>query len=176
MHTFVNKLTFVKISINVNRQATICLFRSFRKVNYYTVVKDGETQSETDQFFSKFLEDEEHLEDIQELREWIVKIGNDIGAVDGRGYFRHEKTAEALPPEFVGIKIRLYCYRLSTQIVILFNGGVKTAATAQECPNVAPHFRLANQVARQLQRLRNDGMIEMNGKNLENLEELIFDI
>lgn len=42
--------------------------------------------------------------------------------------------------------LRLYCHRLNEYVVILFSGAIKTAHTAQECPNVKPHFELANKL------------------------------
>lgn len=33
--------------------------------------------------------------------------------------------------------------RLSDSVVVLFNGGQKITAKAQDCPNIAPKFRMA---------------------------------
>lgn len=142
-------------------------------MSYYTVLREGEEKSEVEKFFEKFTEDEEHREDIQELRAFIVELGEKIGAKDR--YFRFEEVAEALPPKFIGMDIRLYCYRLSEQIVILFNGGVKTTAKAQDCPNVAPHFRFANRVSHSIERLKREGMIDATGKTILNADEILLD-
>ena len=42
--------------------------------------------------------------------------------------------------------LRLYCHRLNESVVILFSGSLKTAETPQQCPNVKPHFELANKL------------------------------
>lgn len=49
--------------------------------------------------------------------------------------------------------------RLSDHVVILFNGGVKTANTAQECPVVAPHFHRAQKLCNAIQQAMRDNEI-----------------
>lgn len=44
----------------------------------------------------------------------------------------------------------MYCIRICDEVVILLNGGIKTAQKAQQCPNVAPHFTMANKVSKLL--------------------------
>ena len=97
----------------------------------------------------------------------MVKIiGDKCGAQNQ--YFRNEsETAEtgALPPirkyrgpvyvevdEYgnectVPNNLRLYCMRVSDNVVFLFNGDIKTADKAQDCDNVRPHFRQANRLS-----------------------------
>lgn len=110
----------------------------------YTVrILEPESEySETDKFLLKYENDELYSDSLQELVMFIdKKIANDMGAL--RQFFRFEKTAEALPPygahkideltiNFVGFPLRLYCLRISDSLLILFNGGEKTAETAQE--------------------------------------------
>jgi hypothetical protein len=41
--------------------------------------------------------------------------------------------------------------RINDAIVILFSGAEKTAPQAQDCPNVRPHFLLANRLSKAIQ-------------------------
>lgn len=49
--------------------------------------------------------------------------------------------------------LRLYCLRANDHVVIFFNGGMKIKQKAQDCPNVGPYFRQANQLARKIDQL-----------------------
>lgn len=136
----------------------------FDKVNYYSV-----SINEDDSLFRQFVVQHtiDNKEKLNHIMAWIKVIGSKTGAHEQ--YFRNEaETADTrgLPP--VGINrdpvyaetddegnqqntnnnLRLYCMRLNEHVVFLFNGGLKTAETAQQCANVRPHFRLANQLTK----------------------------
>ena len=113
-------------------------------VTYYSVVKlDCDVPvMEVDLFFNRFNDNEykEFAEDILYLL--IETIGNKYGAVDAF-FNRVENKAFALPPkksdwleslklDYLHFPLRLFAYRINENIVILFNGGLKTAKTAQK--------------------------------------------
>ncbi|GJM32389.1 MAG: hypothetical protein DHS20C18_13900 [Saprospiraceae bacterium] len=111
------------------------------------------------------------------IRSWLSKLGEEIGA-DAR-YFRFEAArggdARALPPParyiHVDCRLRLYCMHINKRVVILFNGGVKTAAKAQNCDNVKPHFFLANKLTQAIDQAIRNGDIRYD----ERTNDLIFD-
>ena len=102
---------------------------------------EAETLSETDIFFEKYDSDSTFERPIQELAVFLTKkIGNDVGALED--FFRFENSAHALPPSgkfkvgevsinYGNFPLRLYCLRISDSLVVLFNGGKKTAENAQ---------------------------------------------
>lgn len=108
---------------------------------FYTVRWEDATLSETDKFFKKFRYNEQLKNSLRELASFIeVVIGDEHGALEY--FFRFENAAQALPPsgtykvQDISIKygnfpLRLYCLRISEKLVVLFNGGEKTAGTAQ---------------------------------------------
>ncbi len=108
---------------------------------FYTVRFEGAALSETDKFFQKFRYDEPLKHALQELASFlVVVIGDEYGALED--FFRFENAAQALPPSgthkvenlyfnFGNFPLRLYCLRISETLVVLFNGGEKTADTAQ---------------------------------------------
>lgn len=100
-----------------------------------------------------------------------MDIGNhEEGAVFD--LFRQERLCVALPPKGKyldkAIDLRLYCHWVSRNVVILFNGGVKTANKAQDCPNVSIHFYNAQSWTKQLMEIG----IETNGQRIVNIDEL----
>jgi hypothetical protein len=136
----------------VNYFVTLRVFKTFKKVTYYTFLKENDAYTEADKFFNKCLTNDKISEQTDELVEWIRLIGEKYGAKER--YFRFENEAGALPPKFVeNNQLRLYIYRVNEGIVILSNGGIKTKQTAQECPNVKAHFRFADKMSKQLNAL-----------------------
>lgn len=134
----------------MNRFATIVEAVRFKKVVYYTITFEDEAP-----LFEQFINNHntpQYAEDLSIIRSWLKKIGDEVGAT--QRYFRSEGfrkgSAQALPPpaRFLDIscQLRLYCMRINSEIVILFNGAEKTKQTAQECDQVRPHFLLANRL------------------------------
>lgn len=108
----------------------------------YTVCKEGAEHSETDKFFLKARKNEKLKRNFQELATFITEIiGDQDGALDI--YFRDERIAHGLPPKktvekdkvtffHMDYPLRLYCLRISHEIVVLFNGDEKTSDAAQD--------------------------------------------
>lgn len=155
---------------------TIQLFKAFHKVNYYTFLVEGRTQSETDSFFSRFEQDTQLANDVNLLVTWMTEIGQRRGA--SQRYFRFENDANALPPPArimaeLGddyCRLRLYCIRLSDEVVILANGGLKIGRTVQDSPDLMTKFRFANKMASQLNELIQSGELIMDGKEIVGIE------
>ena len=109
---------------------------------------------------------------------WLVEIGNRRGAK--ARYFRQENAAEALPPphrimtelSVNQCNLRLYCIRLSEEIVILANGGLKTSQTVQDSPDIWPKFNFANKMAQQILKHLQAREIDMKGSTILNLGEI----
>lgn len=135
----------------------------YRKVSYYSLVLDQESISLFEDFVTK--QTKQNNRKLNHILAWIRVIGNKYGAQEH--YFRSEAEiadASALPPK--GIKrepayiekgkkvsnmLRLYTFRLNENVVFLFSGNLKTTNYAQDCPNVAPHFKMANKLTAALQ-------------------------
>lgn len=128
------------------------------KCSFYTVRWLSEKESETEKFLNCYASSP-FREDVQALFYFVAEIiGNQKGALPH--YFRHERVAEALPPP-AGTRIRgelcfmphfplrLYCLRVCSEIVILFNGAEKTAPTAQQGAT-AQVFNEANHFAKKI--------------------------
>lgn len=134
--------------------------QEFDIVKYYTVRKEIEeitdANSEAEKFFLKF---ENSEEEIKEEFDTIIALLEGIGNRGAKSYFfRDEQMAFALSsnPNIkildtnvkLNSQLRLYCVLVTENIVILCNGDVKTAQKVQDCPNVLPHFRFANLIAK----------------------------
>jgi hypothetical protein len=123
---------------------------SGQKTRFYTVRFEQKNYTEFEDFLLRHEQREDLAEQLDELIAWLDEIAERRGAP--HWLFRHENKAQALPPKqrlshLEVNNLRLYCLRLSDRLVILFNGGEKTAARAQNCPNVKPYFVQANRLA-----------------------------
>ncbi len=149
---------------------------TFDKVAYYSVRFEDKGRTEFEDFLERHEQREDIREELDQLFWWLEELGTTIGA--RADYFRHERQAHALPPPSRKLRLvqhehlRLYCMRLSDHVVILFNGGLKTAETAQQCPNVKPHFELANRLAEAIDQAIRNREIGLNAEG----DRLEFDV
>jgi hypothetical protein len=166
-------------------------FITFSKVTFYTVRFERDLKkdemSETDKFLNQFMDDPVYKHELNKILEFL----RDLGEVDSarEWWFRHERNAQALPPNKRNrkrhksfdsfpsneYKLRLYCLRLSDSVVILFNGGLKTHYDPEKCPNVAPHFRNAQTFAKKINQKLKDKDFLLSGRNLRSDGELAFE-
>lgn len=147
----------------MNKFVRIKHIQSYKKVHYYSVCINDEKVS----LFDKFIQKHRiaNFEKFYHIFRWIEIIGNKYGAQEQN--FRPEaeiSDTSALPPKGKYRKptyieneileanpLRLYCFRVSEKIVFLYNGEIKTALKAQDCPQVRPHFKLANVITKALE-------------------------
>ena len=124
------------------------------RVNFYTIWIEDCPDSEFYDFTKRLSLNQKDKNELRELLIFLKEIGNEHGALSR--YFHHEAAAHALAVPYLrhididiennDFGLRLYCLRLSESIVILFNGDRKTTQTAQDCPNCAKYFRLAQRI------------------------------
>lgn len=118
----------------MNSEIEIELFEEHENVNFYTLRFRNE-ETEVDKFLDKFPEGCKYDEDIDIIIKWMDQIG-EKGALER--YFRPEgKRSDkvwAIPIETSNL--RLYVIRLTDEILILGNGGLKTTQTYNEDPDL----------------------------------------
>ncbi len=138
------------------------------KCTFYTVRWDEAETNETDKLFSKYENESSALHhSANELLLLILDvIGDKYGALDDF-FDRMENNAQALPPRpkrhiseiyqlGVQFPLRLYCYRISETIVVLFGGGRKSAATSQ-ASEVSMQFIEAQQFSKSIEEALREG-------------------
>jgi alpha-mannosidase len=167
-------------------EGSICTFYTVR-----WLTDDDDAPSETDRFFDTYAVPEHSLEDraLQLFRLITESIGNRYGATDDF-FDRAENKAQALPPKpkkwveeikdlGINFPLRLFCYRITEQIVILFNGGIKDAYSAQESKNLSMKFYEAQTFVNKIEEALQSGMIEISIderylKNFDGTTEIIL--
>jgi hypothetical protein len=155
----------------MSKFATVLIARELLHVTCYTIQIEGEPLS----LFHQFIKEhgtERYREHLSVIRDLITILGKEHGARKER--FRNEAyqggEAVALPSDIKYTKkkcdLRLYCMWINENAVVLFGGAEKTAPTAQDCDNVRPHFLLANELTKAIDKaIRNrDLKIAPNGR------------
>jgi hypothetical protein len=148
------------------------------RVTFYSPKVEGANHSEMDRFLLRMEQLPGMAEPLQELLELVIEtIGNIHGAQDAF-FNRFENRVTALPPkgqikiselelDYRGFPLRLYCMALNEELVILFNGGIKDAQTAQESSDViSAKLYEANGFAKRILQAIQTGEIVVHGRTL----------
>ena len=119
----------------MKRKINIELYEENDKVNFYTLQFDGE-ETEFDKFLDAFPDGSEYSEDVDIVIKWIEQIG-ERGAKERylRPEGKYEDGVFAIPLDIC--RLRLYVLRISDDILILGNGGVKSTETYNEDPELS---------------------------------------
>lgn len=150
------------------------------RCTFYSVSKNPDQEDEwleADLFFETFTQPgHPHREAAFILFRLITEtIGNRYGAID-IFFDRRANRVQELPPKpkawveeirILGERfpLRLFCLRISEQIVILFGGGIKHARTIQECPDLYSKFLEAIRWAQRIEEAIREGMIIITDDN-----------
>jgi hypothetical protein len=153
------------------------------KVTFYTVKWEGAEFSETDKFFDKYQKINKSA--TQELLSLLVKaIGTDHGAIESF-FNRPEDGVTGLPPKgritvdevkfhYPNFPLRLYALRINDRedLVVLFNGGAKSAQTNQESPDLNLKFKEATSFGKRIEQALQEGMIVIddNSRTLKSFD------
>ncbi|MBO9618716.1 MAG: hypothetical protein J7539_06715 [Niabella sp.] len=149
-----------------------------RKCTFYTVRKEDAKENETDQFFTKYNRRPEYKEPIQQLLSFVLdSIGDDHGAIDVL-FNRFENEVTGLPNKgkvqvgaflflYPDFPLRLYALRIKNRkdLVVLFNGGIKSAATNQESKGLNIKWREACSFAQRIDDALRNGALVIDFKN-----------
>jgi hypothetical protein len=145
-------------------------YKALEKADFYTIRLQNKAICETDEFIQRFLNDLLYQKDLSSIVQWLRKMG-EMGTLER--FFRPENVAHAIPVD--RSNLRLFCIRLSDELIVLGNGGIKTSMKIQDSPDAYPAFRDMIAVGKILRRRRNAREIEVAGRNIEgNLNFEIF--
>lgn len=142
------------------------VFEEYDNINFYTIRLKGDEYTEAEKFLMKFPEGCPYDNDVNRILAWLETI-SEKGALER--YFRPEgKYGDGVGviPIDVGNAVRLYCLRLSDQILIIGNGGIKDADSWQNSPTLASHVRLLMDTSKFIHSRMRNGTLKKNGKVL----------
>lgn len=146
-----------------------------QKATLYSISFEKDGTTEFEKFVSEFELNAKYNSDYQRIIAALQAI-LDNGALER--FFRPEgkmtDTVHAIPID--GGKLRLYCLRISEQIIILGNGGVKSKRSYQEDPKLYGYVLDLQRFEKILKDNIERGYISVNEKELCGADNIIFEI
>ena len=141
----------------------------------YTLQFTGEELSEYEKFVQRFKDSAELKRDFQIIIYTLSKIANN-GALEP--YFRPEGKMNdnvcALPMD--SGKLRLYCLRITDKILIIGNGGLKTAKTYEESEELMGYVMDSQKFDSLIKSEVANGSLTISETDIEGITEKNFEI
>lgn len=153
----------------MKKRTTVDLVEQSERVSFYSISFQMDRTTEFERFLSKFEEEAEFNEDYQRILA-ALEIILDRGALER--YFRPEGKMDdnlcAIPIE--SGNIRLFCLRISDQILILGNGDKKTTRTYQEDRKLLGYALDLQKFDKLLKKDLEDGVVTIEERTLRYIE------
>ncbi len=145
------------------------------KATLYSISFEKDGTTEFEKFVAEFEQNANYNSDYQRIIA-ALQVVLDKGALER--FFRPEgkvnDAVQAIPIE--GSKLRLYCLRISEQIVILGNGGVKNTRTYQDDPRLYGYVLDLQRFEKILKENIEKGYISVDEKELRCADQITFEI
>ncbi len=179
LHFVVLKISlYVKLLLflcRMKKKTTLDVIAQSEKACLYSISFEMDGTTEFEKFVAEFEMNSTYNKDYQRIIAALQSILR-LGALER--FFRPEgkinDSVAALPIE--GGKLRLYCLRLSDQIVILGNGGVKTTRSYEEDPKLYGYVMDLQRFQKILEDNIEKGYMSIEEKELTGLENDIIEI
>ncbi len=144
-------------------------------VGMFSICFDGNEESEFERFLNEFKDNATLNKDFNVILLALSKI-IDKGALER--FFRNEgKMSDNVKALAIDShKLRLYCLRISDQILILGNGGVKTTRTYQEDDNLSGYVMDLQTFDRVLLNAQKSGKVTIEKNMITDIQSATFEI
>jgi len=138
------------------------------KASIYTIVTEDSKISFWDCFVNEYRKD--YIEDLSNIAGRLISIGNKVGALSQ--YFKLDEGLEwndlvcalyDLPDKH----LRLYCIRLSEEMIIIGNGGPKGVRTWQEDAKLSKEVHEMMHYSRIIRKKLADGSLKISSDGLK---------
>ena len=157
------------------KTATLKTLEQTDNVSLYSICFDGQAISEYEAFLQKFKDDAKLNEDYKKIILALEKIVA-VGAFER--FFRPEgKMSDHVAALSIDSrKLRLYCLRISDQILIVGNGGVKTSRTYQENEELSGYVMDLQEFDKLLTEAQKEGSITIEKNVITGIESKVFQL
>ena len=144
-------------------------------VGMFSICFDGNEESKFEKFLNEFKDNATYNKDFNVILLALSKI-IDKGALER--FFRNEgkmnDSVKALAID--SRKLRLYCLRISDQILILGNGGVKTTRTYQENEQLSGYVMDLQTFDKVLIKAQKAGKVTIEKNMITDIQSATFEI
>ena len=157
------------------KKVTLKTIEQNDNVSLFSICFEENSQSEFEKFMSEFKDNATYNKDFNIILLALSKI-IDKGALERffriEGRMNDNVAALAIDSR----KLRLYCLRISDQILILGNGGVKTTRTYQEDKVLRGYVIDLQAFDKALLKAQKAGRVTIEKKMITNIESATFKI
>ena len=179
MKLFFKNLTYISIFLlflqRMKKKTTIEKISESAKTALYSISFEMDGTTEFEKFVAEFEQNATYNRDYQRIIA-ALQVILDKGALER--FFRPEgkinDNLQAIPIE--GGKLRLYCLRLSEQIVILGNGGVKTTKKYQDDPKLYGYVMDLQHFDKMLKENIEKGYVKIEEKELTGFDNITIEV
>ena len=155
--------------------ATLKTIEQNDNVGMFSICFDGSAESEFEKFLNEFKDNATYNRDFNVILLALSKI-IDKGALER--FFRNEgrmnDNVKALAID--SRKLRLYCLRISDQILILGNGGVKATRTYQEDSKLSGYVMDLQSFDKVLLKAQKSGKVTIEKNMITDIQSATFEI
>lgn len=157
------------------KQVTLKTIEQNDNVGMFSICFDGNSESEFGRFLLEFKDNATYNKDFNAILLALSKI-IDKGALER--FFRIEgKMGDHVSALSIDSrKLRLYCLRISDQILILGNGGVKLSRTYQEDKILSGYVMDLQTFDKVLLKAQKSGVITIEKNMITDIESATFEI
>lgn len=154
---------------------TLKTIEQYDNVGMFSICFDGNEESEFERFLNEFKDNATLNKDFNVILLALSKI-IDKGALER--FFRNEgKMSDNVKALAIDShKLRLYCLRISDQILILGNGGVTTTRTYQEDDKLSGYVMDLQTFDRVLLNAQKSGKVTIEKNMITDIQSATFEI
>ena len=157
------------------RKAKIASIEQTETTALFSIVFEGEDESEFAKFQSKFIDNAKLVGDLRLIINVIEKmLKKGFEERNFRYESKEKENVMALP--VYGSRLRLYCLRMSESVLIVGNGGVKNSRTYQENENLNGYVISLKELSKLLSADIKAGRVKLEEANLDGIDDLIYEI
>lgn len=157
------------------KQATIKTIEQNDNVSLYSICFNGDKLSEYEKFLTAFKDNAHFNRDFQTILLALAKIV-EVGALER--FFRNEgrMNDDLCALSLDSRRLRLYCLRISDQILIVGNGGVKTTRTYQEDETLSGYVMDLQKFDDLLRQAQRSGNISIENNVITGIDTATFEL
>ena len=157
-------------------KAKILSVEQTENAGLFTICFEGESYDEFQKFIIKGEADVTLQPDLQEVLRIIQRMMREIGFLERlfRPEGRMRDRVAALPVQTN--KLRLYCLRLSDSVLIVGNGGRKTARTYNEDAELSGYVLTLQKLDELLRSAERKGTVSIEKATIKGVEDKTFDL
>lgn len=166
---------FAPQNIQNMKQVKLKTIEQNDSIGMFSICFDGNEDSEFEKFLNEFKDNATYNKDFNTILLALAKI-IDKGALER--FFRNEgKISDSVKALAIDSKkLRLYCLRISNQILILGNGGVKLTRTYQEDKKLSGYVMDLQTFDKVLLKAQKNGKITIEKNIITDIQSTTFEI